>query len=267
MSARPESQCCHYIYAIVPASGQKTFDFVGLDGAPLYTIATGRVAAVVSDLPNCVSHPERHYLAAQQAVFQGLMAATDAVLPLTFGSIANSPQAIQRFLGWHQEALLKQLLRLAGMVEMGLRVSWNVPDIFAYFLLTHPELQAARECLSGSPGRPSRQDSRELRRLFDRLRKEDRETHTAKVMEILSGYCRELQRSPCRQETEVLNLACLVRRQALDHFAEGVSAATRLFDNHYFVDYQGPWAPQSFAELEFQLQSQAPPEGAALAHD
>jgi hypothetical protein len=267
MSAGPESQCCHYIYAIVPASGQKAFDFAGLDGAPLYTIAIGRVAAVVSDLPNCVSHPERRYLAAQEAVFQGLMAATDAVLPLTFGSIAASPQAIQRLLAWHQEDLLKQLLRVAGMVEMGLRVSWNVPDIFAYFLLTHPELQAARERLSGSPGRPSLQDSLELRRLFDRLRQEERETYTAKVIEVLSGYCRELQRGPCRRETEVMNLACLVRRQALDRFAEAVSAATRLFDNHYAVDYHGPWAPQSFAQLEFQLQSQAPPAGAALAYD
>jgi hypothetical protein len=253
MAVCPESKRGKYLYAIVPASGQRAFDFVGIDGAPVYTIANGRVAAAVSDAPNGRIRPERRHLAAQQAVFQGLMAATDAMLPMAFGIIADGSRAVHSILARHQEAFLRQLLRLAGMVEMGFRVSWDVPNIFTYFLHTHPELRAARDRVPGSRRHPSQEDKIELGRLFERLLQEDRETYTEKVAEIMAPYCQEVKRHNCRLETEVMSLACLVRRQAQDRFEEGVGAAAKLFDHNFTFDYNGPWAPHNFAALDLQL--------------
>ncbi len=242
-----------YIYAIVPATGQRAYNLVGIDGAPVYAVANGRVAAVVSDVADAMLRPERRHLAAQQAVLQGLLAATDALLPLAFGSITAGPQAIQSILASHQEALLRQLLRLAGMVEMGLRVSWDVPNIFEYFVQTHPDLRAARDRCLGPYRNPSQEDKIELGRLFDRLLNQDRDNYTDLVADILSPYCREIKRHQCRNEDEVMNLACLVRRQAQDRFAEGVFAAARLFDNNFAFDYNGPWAPHNFVEVDLKL--------------
>jgi hypothetical protein len=137
-------------------------------------------------------------------------------------------------------------------VEMGLRVSWDVPNIFEYFVNTHKDLRAARDRFLGPYQNPSQEDKIELGRLFDHLLNEDRQNFTEKVEEILSGYCREIKRNKCRTESEVMSLACLVGRNAQARFEEGVFEAAKLFDNNYTFDYNGPWAPHNFVELDLQ---------------
>jgi hypothetical protein len=253
MAMRPTAKRGRYLYAIVPASGERAYDFSGIDGSLVYNISNGRLAAVVSDVPYDKIRPERRHLAAQQAVLRGLLAEEDAVLPMTFGIIADGPKAIQKILNRNQGAFLQQLQRVAGMVEMGLRVSWDVPNIFEYFVNTHAELRLARDRFLGPYRNPSQEDKIELGRLFDRLLGEDREAYTEQVEEILSRYCREIKRNKCRSESEVMNLACLVARQSQDKFEEGVFEAAKLFDNNYTFDYNGPWAPHNFVDLDLHL--------------
>jgi hypothetical protein len=253
MAARTATQSGRYLYAIVTAPGKRTYDFAGIDGAPVYSIANGRVAAVVSDVPNDRIRPERRHLAAQQAVLKELLSQADAMLPMAFGIIADGPKAIQKILSRNHEAFLEQLQRVAGMVEMGLRVSLDVPNIFEYVVNTHPELRAARDRFLGPYRNPSQEDKIELGRLFDRLLNEDREAYTEKVVEILSHYCREIKENKCRNESEVMSLACLVLRPGQDWFEEGVFAAAKLFDNNFTFDYNGPWAPHNFVEVDLQL--------------
>ena len=253
MAAPAESKSGKYLYAIVPAADERTYGFPGIEGGPVYLISNGRVAAVVSDVPNARIRPERRHLAAQQAVLKGLLGETEAMLPMAFGIIADGPKAIRTILSRNHEAFIKQLQRVAGMVEMGLRVSWDVPNIFEYFVNTHTELRAARDRFLGPYRNPSQEDKIELGRLFDRLLNEDRESYTEKVEEILSHYCRELKRNKCRHEGEVMSLACLVRRQSQEQFEEGVFEAAKLFDNNFTFDYNGPWAPHNFVELNLEL--------------
>jgi hypothetical protein len=252
MAARAAGKSGRYLYAIVTAPGERTYDLAGIDGAPVYTIANGQVAAVVSDVLNDQIRPERRHLAAQQAVLKGLLSQADAMLPMAFGIIADGPKAIQKILSRNHEAFLKQLKRVAGMVEMGLRVSWDVPNIFEYFVTTHQDLRAARDRFLGPYRNPSQEDKIELGRLFDHLLNEDREAFTEKVEEILSGYCREIKRNKCRTESQVMSLACLVGRNTQARFEAGVFEAAKLFDNNFTFDYNGPWAPHNFVELELQ---------------
>ena len=251
--ARAAAKEGRYLYAIVSGPGERQYEFAGINGASVYTIANGKVAAVVSDIPNDRIRPERRHLAAQQAVLKGLLATSDSMLPMAFGIIADGPKAIQKILSRNHEAFLRQLRRVAGMVEMGLRVSWDVPNIFEYFVNTHPDLRATRDRFLGPFGNPSQEDKIELGRLFDRLLNEDREAYTDQVEEILSQYCQEMKRNKCRSEAEVMNLACLVRQEAQDRFEAGVFEAAKLFDNNFTFDYNGPWAPHNFVELELKL--------------
>lgn len=251
--ARAAATVGRYLYAVVSGPGERQYEFAGINGAPVYAISNGKVAAVVSDIPDAKIRPERRHLAAQQAVLKGLLAFAESMLPMAFGIIADGPKAIQKILSRNHEAFLKQLQRVAGMVEMGLRVSWDVPNIFEYFINTHPELRATRDRFLGPFGNPSQEDKIELGRMFDRLLNEDREAYTDKVEEILSQYCQETKRNKCRSESEVMNLACLVRKEAQDRFEAGVFAAAKLFDNNFTFDYNGPWAPHNFVDQELKL--------------
>lgn len=243
-----------YIYAVVPGPGAQVYAFKGMEGKPVYTITKGKVAAVVSDVPNDKIRPERRHLAAQQAVLKGLMQETLAVLPMSFGIIAEGPKAVQEILTRNHNTLATQLQRVAGKVEMGLRVAWDVPNIFEYFVNTHPELRAARDRFFGRNRVPTQEDKIEVGRLFDRVLQEDREEHTERVEEILSPCCFEIKRNSPRNERDVMNLACLVGREVVDKdFEAAIFEAARGFDNNFAFDFNGPWAPHNFVDLELEL--------------
>jgi len=85
------------------------------------------------------------------------------------------------------------------------------------------------------------------------IRDRDREIHTEKVEEILSRYCFEIKRNRCRNECEVMNLACLIGRDMQDRFGTGIFEAAGAFDNSFAFDYNGPWAPHNFIEIDIKL--------------
>jgi hypothetical protein len=240
------------LYAIIPGAEERTYGPLGINGGDVYTIAEGQVEAVVSDLPDQKIRPERRHLAVHQEVLLRLMKETTP-LPMAFGIIADGRKAIRRILARNQDALAAQLHRVAGKVEMGLRVALDVPNIFEYFVNTHQELRQARDLLLSAYREPTQEDKIEIGRLFDRILNEDREEYTDKVKEILGRHCFELKANKCRNEREVMNLACLVGREAQAEFESGVFEAARLFDNNFAFDYNGPWAPHNFVEIDLTL--------------
>jgi len=241
-----------YLYAIVASSEDRTYGSFGIEGGKVYAISDGRVAAVVSDLPNQKIRPERRHLAAHQEVLKKLMQ-ENTPLPMSFGIIASGREEIRRILANNQEALLEQLHRVADKVEMGLRVAWDVPNIFEYFVHTHPELRAARDRFFGARREAAPEDKIELGRIFERTLNQDREAHTEKVEEILSPGCFEIKPNSPRRECEVMSLACLVGRNSQGDFEARILEAARLFDNNFAFDYNGPWAPHNFVEVDLNL--------------
>ena len=249
--AAPAARGWNYLYAIVAGGEPRSYPSLGIEGNDVYTIAEGRVAAVVSGLAGPKIRPQRANLAAHQAVLKCLMADTTP-LPMAFGTVATSPEAIRKILVRNQHAFEEQLKRVAGKVEMGLRVAWDVPNIFEYFVNTHAELRLARDRLVGARHQFTQEEKIELGRMFDRLLNDDREDHTRKVEHVLAPVCVEFKPNPCRNEHEVMNLACLVRRDVQEEFSGGVFAAAKLFDNNFSFDYSGPWAPHNFVELDLE---------------
>ena len=241
-----------YLYAVIAdARGRKYGDF-GIDGGEVYSIPSGQVAAVVSNVGVERVRPERSHLAAHQGVLKKLMAETTP-LPMSFGILAHSPQAVRNLLFRNQHALLEELRRVAGKVEMGVRVTWDVPNIFEYFVNTHAELREARDRFLGGPREPTQEDKIEVGRMFDRLLQEDRENYADNVRAILAPHCAEIEPRKCRTECEVMNLACLVERPTLPQFESRVFEAAQQFDNNFAFDYNGPWAPHNFVEIDLKL--------------
>lgn len=241
-----------YLYAVAPASNDWNFGPIGVDGGTVYSIANGRVSAVVSEVPQKL-RPERRQLAAHQEVLKRLMLEAGAVLPVSFGVVADDPEAIRRILSRNQKPFLEQLHRVTGRVELGLRVTWDVPNIFEYFVHTHPELRVTRDRFFGGHREPTQDDKIELGRLFDRLLVEDREAHTERVVEILTPNCVEIKQNKPRTEREAVNLACIVERDGQERFEGAVFEAAKLFDNSYAFDYNGPWAPHNFVDMTLDL--------------
>ncbi len=241
-----------YMYAVIAGSDERTYGPIGIDGGRVYGLSDGQVQAVVSDVANSRIRPERRNLAAHQQVI-GLLMEETTPLPMSFGVIADGPKAVRKILSLNRRAFLQQLEKVSGKVEMGLRVAWDVPNIMEYFVLTHPQLRVARDRFFGTRRGPSQEDKIELGRTFERILNEDREAYAEKVEEVLSEYCAEIKRNRPRNEREALNLACLVGRGRTSVFETAVLQAAKLFDNNFAFDYNGPWAPHNFVQIDLKL--------------
>ncbi|MFZ2446988.1 MAG: GvpL/GvpF family gas vesicle protein [Syntrophobacteraceae bacterium] len=253
MAKQTANSAGRYLYAVIAGTDERMYGPVGIDGGAVYTLSDGRVAAVVSDVPNVRIRPERRNIAAHQEVLSRLMTETTP-LPMSFGIIADGAKAVLRILSRNRKAFLQQLGYVADKVEMGLRVTWEVPNIIEYFVLTHAELRAARDRFLGGRREPSQEDRIELGRTFDRILTEDRETHAEKVEEVLAGCCAAIKRNRPRNEREAVNLACLVSRGDSAEFEGAVFNAAKLFDNSFAFDYNGPWAPHNFVDIDLKEQ-------------
>ncbi|WP_018402857.1 GvpL/GvpF family gas vesicle protein [Marinobacter gelidimuriae] len=243
-----------YLYAIVDASQAGKWEDIGINGARVTTIIEGPVAAVVSSIAAKRVRPERANLASHNGVIKLLMQES-TVLPVAFGTIADSYQAVQNLLTKNSALLVEQLDSLRGKVEMGLRVRFDVPNIYEYIVSTHHDLRDARDTAYGGLQEPKHGIKIELGGQFDRALAEDRETHTATVLSVLSNHCADIKHNPARNNLEVMNLACLVKREDLKAFEDAVLAAAGQFDNNFAFDFNGPWAPHNFVHIELNIKS------------
>jgi hypothetical protein len=240
-----------YLYAITDAVEPPACGEIGINGAPVYTIPEGSIAAVVSDITEKRIRPERRNLVSHHAVVKRLMEEI-TVLPVAFGTIAASPKAVRAILQENNETFVEQLNRVRAKVEMGLRVALDVPNIFEYFVNRHPQLAQLRDSLLGKQHGPTPNDKIELGRLFDRLLAEDRERYTEMVLKVLARRCADIRQIQPREEREVMHLACLVNRDAKQGFEDGVFEAATRFDNNFAFDFNGPWAPHHFVSVALE---------------
>ncbi len=238
-----------YMYAIVPGAEERSFGQIGLNGAKVYTISGNQASAVVSDIPIGKIRPERKNFAAHQVVLKTLLDRGD-LLPMVFGNISYGTAAVKKFLDQNESAISRALKRVSGKVEMGLRVNLDVPNIFEYLVRTYEELRIARDQFLRPNREPTQDEKIELGRLFQNILESARDHHVETVSEVLSACCSEIKRNKCGDEREIMNLACLVDRNAVEKLEDGVFKAASLFDDNFAFDYNGPWAPHNFVDLE-----------------
>ena len=241
-----------YIYAMVAEPAAKIFDFTGINGRPVHALAVDGVACVTSEIYGTKIRPERRHLADHRAVLGKLVDQQEAVLPMRFGLIASAPNEVARLLSRNRDLIVRQLSLIAGKVEMGLKVMWDVPNIFEYFVNSYADLKEMRDAVFPAHGAVPQHHRIELGRLFERLLEEERLVHAQTVEEILSSRCVEIKRNNVREEREVMNLACLIEKHRRDEFEQGVFETARHFDNSFAFDYNGPWAPHAFAAISLR---------------
>ena len=132
---------------------------------------------------------------------------------------------------------------------------WDVPISLEYFCGIHPDLRAARDQVLDGNRVPRQAEKIELGAMFEHIMNEDREAHYAIIEKALAPVCAEIKRSASPSLNEVVKLSCLVERERQKQLEDAVFKAARLFDDNFVFDFNGPWAPHSFVEMDLQLNS------------
>jgi hypothetical protein len=238
-----------YVYAVGEAGHGEMPVLQGIFEQPAYRIQAGSLYAVVSECPVETVRAERRHIAATQRILATLNAKFD-ILPMTFGTISKEETELRLFLDEHRETLESQLQRIAGAVEMSLRVTLDVPDPIAYLVERSPTLRNARERTFGGRRPPSHDARIRLGQMFNEALGKYREAHTTQIMAVVGAACAELISLPVRDEKDIVNLAALVVRSEVDRFEAAVDGAAAQIDEEIAFTIGGPWPPHNFTQFD-----------------
>src|SRR5574341_35961 len=137
-----------YLYGIIRTEGDKELGPIGLRRAQVYTIGFKNIAALVSDHPLTKIKPLRDSLAFHhQVIKEAIQEST--IIPMAFGHIVRSAKEIRRLLEANYPEIDEELNRLCNKVEMGLKILWDVENIFEYFVNRDKELRDFRDTIFG----------------------------------------------------------------------------------------------------------------------
>lgn len=242
-----------YLYGIVDA-GVEALDaseWTGMKGEAVDVVEEGDVAVVCSPAPSGKLRPRRRNLKAHHDLLREVAEAT-AVLPMAFGVLADDEAEVRDFLAAHEPTLAERLDLVRGHVECTLRIRWNVDDIFTYFVERYDDLRETRDAFFGDGASASRGEMIQLGEQFETLLQGERQAHLATLEDHLDDVCRAVEVQDPKDETEVLNVACLVPRDGVDAFEEAIHDAAESFDDEFLFKYTDPIAPYSFANVDFE---------------
>lgn len=238
-----------YLYAVIDDAPPPAL--TGIDGAAVSTITDGPVAAVVSDCSCGRLRPERRKLVAHFDVLKSLMK-DRAILPMAFGLVAEDDEQVRGILAHNRDTFAAQLRRFQGKLEMGLRLLWDVPNIFEFFVATQPELKALRDEVFAR-GRPSQDQLMDLGRFFETTLDEVRMVNRVTLTQAIAPYASEIKELKPKAEKEIVNLAVLVDAGLREQFEAAVADAADRFSQEVVFELTGPFPPHNFVELRLNF--------------
>jgi len=234
-----------FFYAVILPEEKPLPDLMGLDDGKVHMISHRDVAAAVSDYPVTTIKPLRKNLSPYHRVTR-ILADACTTIPARFGQIAHSREETLWVLRHHYPRIRQELERLRHKVEMGVRVFWQVDNLFEYLIQQDRTLKALRDRLLHRSSPVTRQEQIEFGgHLRDKLQ-ETRERVSQKAMAYLREVAAEVKVDEPTEEKMALNGLFLVRKEQQEEFVGKVERVAGLMGEEYGLKVDGPWVPFNF---------------------
>ena len=246
-----------YLYGFTDTGFQPEPELRGLAGAPVRVIAFGEIAAVVSRHPVQRLLPSRRNIEPHHRVVRHISSRATLV-PAAFGHITDNESQILDVLRGNYENIRHEINRLDHKCEMGLKLSWNVDNIFDHLVRTNQELRLLRDRVFRHH-QPTMNEKLQVGGAFETTLLRERERLTRTLVAAFDAVaCDSIVGSP-RSETTVCEVALLIQQIQVTEFRQALQAAATVFDASFTLDCSGPWPPYSFVALRLR------PSGGATA--
>lgn len=233
-----------YVYAIQPRSPGLPSGLRGLWGTPVSTVCHRDLAAVIGDCRRNDLRPTADLVLRHESVVEALRRHAPG-LPVRFGTVLASDQAVARALAERHDVLTADLERLGDKVELGLTVLWDDPGGGAGAVGGDHGLTGGSPG-SGSPG----PGARYLQALLAASRREEAELSAAEAVarqldRTLGAYAIERRCGLPRARRMVTRSTYLLQPSQVPRF-QGAFEALRGEHRGLRFLLSGPWPPYSF---------------------
>jgi hypothetical protein len=227
--------CVGRASSALPASG------LGVQGGEIQCVAHDELLAVVSPVAELarVETPDAAELLAYERVIRSQHIVADAV-PMRFGSVLPDEAAVRAHLDEQRATYVRTLTRIAGCVEMGVRVLVSVPQPpVASEQATHPPARSGVDYLKALKRRYSAES--QLR--------DDCAALEQSLVSKVAPLCREhrMELAPLRPgEPALCSVYFLVPREQVSAFRAALSPVVGGDPSR--TTLSGPWPPFNFVD-------------------
>ncbi|MBV9918201.1 MAG: GvpL/GvpF family gas vesicle protein [Solirubrobacterales bacterium] len=241
-----------YVYGVRKSSAG-AISTAGIGGAKLRQIESDGVAAIVSDLPpDTELRFGREELTTHARVLERALAA-GTVLPMRFGVVLESPEAVQsNVLEAHRDELREQLEQFEGKVELRLRAIYDEQQLMREVVSEDREIGRLREVIRGKPAEATYFERIRLGELVGEAVERKRESDTNQILPQLEQLAEAIDVGEPTHERMVFGASFLVDRERIAQFDKAVDEVGRRQADRMRLTYTGPLPPHSFAELKTQ---------------
>lgn len=248
---KPEGK---YMYCIIKNPQSFGMEFYGVGGGKLYVIHSGELAAVVSDSPIMDYPITRENTMTHQQAIEEVMRLHSPVLPVSFGTVADSTITIEKkLLGSKQSELLDALQRVEGKVELNLKAIWlDMPSIFQKVVAENSDLARLKKEFAG---RIMGMDAGiEIGKLVASGLEARREKIKSEIFSLLEDMVVDHKDTPLLGEQMIFNIAVLIPENKQKIFDKTVrDLDERYKDENAYFKYIGPTPPFNFVRVPISL--------------
>ncbi len=241
-----------YIYGIVDEPQARVFSFLGLDDAPVYTVNHERIAAAISNIHLQEIDPTRRNVHAHTVVQDELLREY-TLLPMGFGMIAANQDEVRTLLVKNHPGLASELARLAGRIQVELKVFWDQKAILRELEGGSGEMTRLKADI-GSASSPDETRSllTKAGSLVERLALEWKSKYADPVYARLKELSHDAQVNNPTRITNLLNASFLIDRLKEGQFKEEVYRLDSRLEGKVNFKYVGPLPPYNFVSLKLE---------------
>ena len=241
-----------YIYGIVEEPQLRKFSFTGIVEADVYTINYQRIAAIVSDIEFPEIDPTRKNVQAHTVVHDELLKEY-TLLPMGFGMIATSEDEVRGLLEKNYEGLTGELSRLAGSIEIELKLYWDPETIIKEIQGENQELSRIKAKINtGSSLLEKRNLLIEAGKLVDNIVLDWKTRYADMVYTVLKELSYQAKMNNPVGLKNLLNASFLIEKSRESEFKEQVYTLDSKFQGKVNFKYVGPMPPYNFVDLRLE---------------
>ena len=252
---------CRYLYAIAGSEKIIHLGPVGIEDAPVYTITSNGLSAVVhacSSQPYQSNDPEiaRGWLLTHHRVVEAIFEQLGDVIPAGFDTIINGEgvlnpdETVQAWLNTEHDALISKLDRISGKQEYGVQIFWDPQRIAARIMIENEAIRCLNEEIRSKPEGAAYMYRQKLADMLKNEIEQEADRHFQSFYHLIQPVVDALQIEKIRKISEeephqmIMNLSCLLSPENKDRLGQELENIDGM--DGFSVKFTGPWPPYSF---------------------
>lgn len=244
-----------YIYCVIQKPKSFGLDLRGVGGGDIHLINSEKLAIAVSDSPVLEDYPiTRENTVTHQRVIEEIMRLHSPVLPVSFGTVAESERVLQeKMLRAKENELLDALASIKDKVELNLKAMWlDMPKIFQKVVQENPELSRIQQAMAGKM--LGRDEAIEIGRAVAAAVESRRGKIKEEILDLLKNIAVDHKETQLLGEQMIFNLAFLIPENKQKTFDKIVRNLDEQYaDENAYFKYIGPTPPFNFVRVPISL--------------